>query len=156
MLMADISHLFQCWQNFVKWNFRLCKCAWNVLNKLRHTSRNFLTHFANANFSDKEIYNNFSKGLCPNPKEGWFEGQIGFIEKYAISLATRSQIFFDQEFSNQLLSNTKANLDLWKNYGAEASLIMAKGVEDAEAESKVLESLYDLCAHSISSSTISC
>lgn len=25
MLLSDISHLFQCWANFSKWNFRLCK-----------------------------------------------------------------------------------------------------------------------------------
>lgn len=26
MLVSDVSHLFQCWENFVKWNFRLCEC----------------------------------------------------------------------------------------------------------------------------------
>ena len=25
MLISDVSHLFQCWENFVKWNFRLCE-----------------------------------------------------------------------------------------------------------------------------------
>jgi hypothetical protein len=25
MLISDVAHLFQCWENFVKWNFRLCE-----------------------------------------------------------------------------------------------------------------------------------
>jgi hypothetical protein len=25
MLVSDVAHLFQCWGNFVKWNFRLCE-----------------------------------------------------------------------------------------------------------------------------------
>jgi hypothetical protein len=25
MLISDVAHLLQCWENFVKWNFRLCE-----------------------------------------------------------------------------------------------------------------------------------
>lgn len=27
MLLSDIAHLLQGWENFVKWNFRLCECG---------------------------------------------------------------------------------------------------------------------------------
>jgi atrial natriuretic peptide receptor A len=114
MLISDVSHLFQCWENFVKWNFRLYK----------------------------EIHNNFSKGLCSDPSEGWFEGQIGFLEKYAIPLAIRSEIFLNQEFSHNLINLGRANLALWINGGVEASSIMADGVTNCENEDTVLQKLY--------------
>jgi hypothetical protein len=84
------------------------------------------------------------KGLCPDPKEGWFEGQIGFLEKYAIPLSSRSQRFFHQEFADGIINLGRANLALWKVLGVEASSIMTKGVEDGESEEKVLGLLYAL------------
>ena len=93
-------------------------------------------------FTDKEIHNNFSKGLCSDPSEGWFEGQIGFLEKYAIPLAIRSEIFLNQEFSHNLINLGRANLALWINGGVEASSIMADGVTNCENEDTVLQKLY--------------
>eukprot|EP00956_Cyclotella_meneghiniana_P023283 scaffold45025_cov74-Cyclotella_meneghiniana.AAC.4 len=116
MLLSDISHLFQCWENFLKWNFRLYK----------------------------EIYNNFLKGLCADPSEGWYEGQIGFLEKYAIPLATRSQIFLNCGFSSKIINLANTNLALWKEHGVEASLIMADGIKEGDGESHVLEKLFGL------------
>lgn len=94
--------------------------------------------------SDKEIYNNFVKGLCSDPSEGWYDGQIGFLEKYAIPLATRSQIFFNCEFSCKIINLAQANLALWKEHGVDASLIMANGIKEGKGESHVLEKLYSL------------
>jgi hypothetical protein len=116
MLISDVAHLFQCWENFVKWNFRLYK----------------------------EIHNNYSRGLCPNPKDGWFEGQIGFLEKYAIPLAMRAQLFLNQDFSELIINLGRANLALWKDHGVQASLIMANGIENGEDENKVLEMISSL------------
>lgn len=84
------------------------------------------------------------KGRCPDPQEGWFEGQIGFLEKYAIPLASRSQEFFHQEFATDLVNLGRANLALWRILGVEASLIMTNGVENGDNEDKVLGTLYAL------------
>jgi hypothetical protein len=116
MLLSDVAHLLQCWENFVKWNFRLYK----------------------------ELHHNFTKGLCPDPSDGWSGGQIGFLEKYAIPLAKRSEVFFNKAFSENLINLGKTNLSLWKVHGSEASSIMAKGVQCNEAENEVLKKLYDL------------
>ena len=94
--------------------------------------------------SDKEIYNNFLKGLCADPSEGWYEGQIGFLEKYAIPLATRSQIFLNCGFSSKIINLANTNLALWKEHGVEASLIMADGIKEGDGESHVLEKLFGL------------
>ena len=96
------------------------------------------------NFLDKEIHNNYSRGLCPNPKDGWFEGQIGFLEKYAIPLAMRAQLFLNQDFSELIINLGRANLALWKDHGVQASLIMANGIENGEDENKVLEMISSL------------
>jgi hypothetical protein len=95
-------------------------------------------------FSDKEIHENFTKGLCPDPSIGWFEGQIGFLENYAIPLAERSQRFFSEEFSHRLVCLGQANLACWKDHGFEASSIMLTGVHENESENSVLEKLYCL------------
>eukprot|EP00804_Cyclotella_cryptica_P029732 CCRYP_015206-RA/>CCRYP_015206-RA protein AED:0.12 eAED:0.12 QI:301/0.92/0.93/1/0.85/0.8/15/353/1031 len=116
MLISDVAHLLQCWENFVKWNFRLYK----------------------------EIHENFTKGLCPDPSVGWYEGQIGFLEKYAIPLAIRSQIFFTKEFSQSLVDLGHANLICWKDHGIVASSIMVTGVKENENENLVLKRLYCL------------
>lgn len=116
MLLSDVSHLVQGWENFVKWNFRLYK-------ELNECSR---------------------KGLCDDPREGWFQGQIGFLEHYILPLATRSQVYFNEGFANALVANGRSNLDLWKKHGAEATVIMVNAAEDGEDECSVLMRLYEL------------
>ena len=142
MLLSDISHLFQSWGNFVKWNFRLCE--FSLINQICPLCLVVLSFCYEFILTDKEIYNNFSKGLCSDPSEGWFEGQISFLEKYAIPLAIRSQVFLSQEFSQNIVNLGRANLALWINHGVEASSIMADGVTNCESEDRVLQKLYDI------------
>lgn len=138
MLISDVSHLLQRWDNFVKWNYRLCECD-DILS--RSICNDYVAQLLVA---DQEIHSNYRRGLCPDPSEGWFEGQIGFLEKYAIPLATRAQVFFHQEFSDRLVGLGRANLALWKELGVQASSIMEQGVRSGENENEVLKNLYSL------------
>ena len=116
MLIADVSHLVQDWNNFVKWNFRLFQ----------------------------EIKNCSRKGFCPDPLDGWSKGQIGFLNHYIIPLAKRSKIFFDKEFGDNLVENGMTNLKLWEQHGDKATSIMSTAAELGEDESDVLLRLNEL------------
>ena len=116
MLVSDISHLLQNWENFVKWNFRLFK----------------------------ELKECMRKGFCDDPAEGWSQGQIGFLNHYILPLAKRSKIYFNKEFADAIVENGETNLRLWKQHGDEASSIMAAAVDDGEDETDVLLRLYEL------------
>jgi len=116
MLISDISHLVQHWENFAKWNFRLFK-------EIKECSR---------------------QGLCDDPVEGWFQGQIGFINHYILPLAKRSKTFLKKECGDALVENGESNLKLWKQHGAEATSIMVAAVANSEDETDVLLRLYEL------------
>lgn len=115
MLLSDVGHLMQGWENFVKWNFRLYK----------------------------EINDSFKKGFCDDPRKGWCDGQVGFLNHYIIPLAKRSTAYL-KESGEALTENAVANLDLWKRHGAKASEIMINAVDEGEDESSVLIRLYEL------------
>lgn len=116
MLLSDVSHLIQGWENFAKWNFRLYK----------------------------EICECWKNGLCDDPREGWFQGQIGFINNYILPLATRCQVYFNKEFADALVTNGRVNLKLWEDHGVKATAIMINAAEDGEDELNVLLRLYEL------------
>lgn len=118
MLLSDISHLLQGWENFIKFNYRLYQ----------------------------ELYTCFKKGLCGAPRDGWFLGQVSFLDKYILPLAKRSHIYFDKNFSERLVNNGLTNLELWMAHGAEATRIMVCGADCNDTETDVLQRLYGLPA----------
>jgi len=113
MLSADVSHIMQSWENYMRWNFRLYK----------------------------EIMACYQKGLCPDPTDGWFKGEIGFFTFYIIPLAKRTQLFFDKEFGRMLVKGAKDNLILWKEHGEKAAELMAEGFKNGTSEASVLEQI---------------
>lgn len=116
MLLSDVGHLLQSWENFIKWNFRLFK----------------------------EIHECHRKKLCDNPRETWVQGQVAFFDKYIIPLAERCRTFFPEEFGESLISNAMNNLKLWTIFGVQATNMMALGVRNDEREDTVLMELYGL------------
>jgi len=116
MLLADVGHLLQSWENFIKWNFRLFK----------------------------EIHDCHRKKLCENPRETWVQGQIAFLDKYIIPLAERCRTLFPDEFAEALITNAMSNLKLWTIFGVHATNMMALGVRNDEREDAVLMELYGL------------
>lgn len=118
MMLSDIAHLLQGWKNFVKWNFRLYK----------------------------EIHACFKKGLCDNPREGWYQGQIDFTDKYVIPLSKRSKRFLQGGFSDRLLRNGLTNRNIWIQQGKLATEIISNAVDTDENEVNVMQRLIELCA----------
>mmetsp|Transcript_3823 Transcript_3823/g.8537 ORF Transcript_3823/g.8537 Transcript_3823/m.8537 type:complete len:1220 (+) Transcript_3823:92-3751(+) len=116
MLLSDISHLLQSWENFVKWNFRLYK----------------------------EINVCFKQGLGNDPRGGWCQGQIGFLDHYILPLAKRSHIYFNKEFADALVKNGLNNRRLWMEHGIKATSIIVDGADNDEVESDVLLRLNEL------------
>lgn len=94
--------------------------------------------------SDKELHVCFSKGQCEDPRDGWYQGQIGFLDKYVLPLAKRSQIYFEKEFSDAIVNNGLMNMQLWMKYGIRASAVMLEGIVNDTNESEVLLQLYEL------------
>lgn len=120
MLLSDIAHLLQGWENFAKWNFRLYK----------------------------EIMECFKNGQCDDPRSGWYQSQIGFYEHYILPLAKRSKIFFNEDFANALVENGMSNLKLWMTNGKKATSIMINAVEEGLDENDTLVELYQLTGDS--------
>jgi atrial natriuretic peptide receptor A len=118
MLLSDISHLLQGWENFVKWNFRLYK----------------------------ELMECFKYGQCDDPRSGWYQGQIGFFEHYILPLAKRSRVFFKEDFADVPFKNGLSNLQLWITHGKKATSIMSNALEEGVDESDVLVELYQLAS----------
>lgn len=118
MMLSDIAHLLQGWENFVKWNFRLYK----------------------------EIHECFKKGLCADPREGWYQGQIVFTDKYVIPLSKRSRRFLQGGFSDKLLLNGLTNQNIWMKHGKLVTEIISNAVEEDEEEFDVLQRLFELSA----------
>jgi len=114
MQVSDVSHLMQGWENFVKWNFRLYK----------------------------EISACHTNGMCDDPSDSWFEGQIGFFEHYIIPLAKRTGIFFSDSFGSELVRLAEINLELWKEHGKMATDSMITGVKNDQEEEIVLQNIW--------------
>ena len=118
MLLSDISHLLQGWENFSKWNFRLYK----------------------------ELMACFKNGQCDDPRSGWYQGQVGFYEHYILPLAKRSKVFFKEDFADAPYENGLRNLQLWITHGKKATSIMMKALEEGLDENDVLVELYQLAS----------
>ena len=116
MLVSDIAHLMQCWGNFVTWNFRL---------------------FQEINACHK-------KSLCNDPYNGWYKGEIWFLENYVIPLAERYKVFFSSNFGEINVENAKRNLETWRKVGNEAANLMLSAVNDGEQENVTLMKLKQL------------
>ena len=111
MQVADIAHLMQSWETFLKWNFRLYK----------------------------ELMMNYSKGLIPDPSTGWSNGQVGFIMNYVLPLACRANLMFDNYLSGlDLVGKTEANLDRWMKEGDIITGIFVSGYQSGDSENDVL------------------
>lgn len=89
---------------------------------------------------------NFKKGFCPDPRVGWCEGQIEFLDKYILPLAERTASYLRPDFAEELMNNGMENQRLWTEHGKLASEIMSKAVDDDAKEIDVLHRLYELPA----------
>jgi hypothetical protein len=94
--------------------------------------------------TDKELNVNFKKGLCPDPRVGWYEGQIGFLDMYILPLAKRTANYLRPDFAEELMNNGMENRRLWTEHGKLASEIISKAVADDAKEIDVLHRLYEL------------
>lgn len=111
LLMADVGHCSQSYENFLKWN----ECFFH------------------------ECLNNHKVGKGFNPREGWFHGEIGFIESYILPLTERVSHLLPY---CDLSSGTKLILEQWKEHGEEwtQNLVDASiEAEKAEEEAKLQE-----------------
>jgi hypothetical protein len=97
-------------------------------------------------YTDKEIHECFKKGLCADPREGWYQGQIVFTDKYVIPLSKRSRRFLQGGFSDKLLHNGLTNQNIWMKHGKLATEIISNAVEEDEEEFDVLQRLFELSA----------
>jgi len=95
---------------------------------------------------DKEIHKCFKKGLCADPREEWYQGQIDFTDKYVIPLSKRSRRFLRGAFSDKLMHNGLTNRNIWMEYGKLATEIISNAVEENEEEFDVLQRLFELSA----------
>ncbi len=88
LLMADVAHCSQSYENFLKWN----ECFFH------------------------ECLKNWKSGNGFNPREGWYQGEIGFLEGYILPLTERVS---DLLPLCDLSSGTRKILGLWKERGEE-------------------------------------
>jgi hypothetical protein len=88
ILMADVAHCSQSYENFLKWN----ECFFY------------------------ECLNNNRNGKGFDPRDGWYQGEIGFLEGYILPLTERVSDLLPQ---SNLSSGTKTILRLWKEEGEE-------------------------------------
>jgi hypothetical protein len=84
--------------------------------------------------------------MCLDPRLGWYEGQIIFLDKYILPLAQRSKSYLREDFVDALLSNGFTNRRIWTERGKLASDIISKAVAEEEKEINVLHRLYELPA----------
>jgi hypothetical protein len=145
MLLSDVAHLLQGWANFVKWNFRLCECEIQMLDILvLFFLDSNIAALVTCNITDKELHDCYKKGLCVDPRPGWYQGQIGFFDNYVIPLSQRSKSYLREDFSNSLLNYGLTNRKIWMAHGKLATEIMSCAVVDDEKEMNVLPRLYEL------------
>lgn len=105
LLIADVGHCAQSYDNFLKWN----ECFFY------------------------ECLKNFKKGHGFDPREGWYKGQIGFLEGYILPLTERCSALVPQ---CELSQGTKHILHLWKQNGEDFTKNL---VEKSIREDKVEE-----------------
>lgn len=88
LLLADVGHCSQGYDNFLNWN-----------GSFFH-----------------ECLNDYHEGRGNDPRPGWHEGQLGFLEGYILPLAERCNALIPQ---CQLTKGTRRILRLWKKDGKE-------------------------------------
>jgi 3'5'-cyclic nucleotide phosphodiesterase len=86
--VADVSHIMQSYNRYIKWNLNLFTEMWAA---------------------HKKGY------LEKNPSENWFEGELRFLDTYAIPLATR--MAESGVFSSKYLENVQKNREKWDENG---------------------------------------
>lgn len=103
LLLADVGHCTQGYDIFLDWNA----------------------------FFFKECLTNFKAGHGPDPRAGWFNGQISFIEFYIIPLAERCSALVP---SCEAILGAKTIVNTWKHQGEEFTkdLIDRSGREEQQ------------------------
>mmetsp|Transcript_17324 Transcript_17324/g.37811 ORF Transcript_17324/g.37811 Transcript_17324/m.37811 type:complete len:1145 (-) Transcript_17324:167-3601(-) len=105
---SDVSHTMQHWHVYIRWNENL-----------------FM-----------ELYDAYRKGRIENdPSEGWYKGEIGFMDFYVIPLAKKLKdcgVFgvSSDEFLNNALSNRRE----WEERGQEVVAEMMERINREEQE----------------------
>jgi hypothetical protein len=111
LLMADVGHCSQSYENFLKWN----ECFFY------------------------ECLKNHKAGKGFDPRDGWFHGEIGFLEGYILPLTDRVGDLFPQ---CDLSSGANRILQLWKLNGEELTKQLVEAsirAEEAEEQAKLQE-----------------
>lgn len=103
MQLADVSHLTQSWETFLKWNRRLYV-------ELIHANERTMKHGARDSNDEN---------APKHPSEGWYEGQIGFYDFYIIPLAKRVEGcgVLGGDMASGIVANATRNRDRWKEEG---------------------------------------
>lgn len=111
LLLADVGHCSQSYENFLTWN------------------RAFF----------HECVKDYHEGRGMDPRPGWFEGQIGFLEGYIIPLAERCDHIIPQ---CELTKGTRRILRMWKKDGKEwTDNIVEQSLKAEEMEKERLQAL---------------
>ena len=111
MQVADVAHLMQGWETFLKWNLKLYK----------------------------ELMACHENGLMPDPSDSWAAGQIGFFSNYVIPLAERSEHISGNDLSAlNLVHNAQLNLERWMLEGETITGVFVSGCQAGESESDIL------------------
>lgn len=109
--VADIAHIMQSFENFLKWNFRLYK----------------------------ELMACHEQGLLPNVSNGWYQGQIDFLLNYAIPLAQRAERVCGNRIERlELVRNIRSNLARWHIDGERISAMFISGYQSNDLERDIL------------------
>jgi len=114
MQVADVAHLTQDWETFLKWNLRLYK----------------------------ELMECHKKDLMPDPSNNWAPGQIGFFSGYVIPLAERTEKCIGKIKGLSLAHYAQLNKARWETEGERISEIFINGVEKGECENVILMKCY--------------
>ena len=118
MLIVDVAHNMQGWENYIKWNYWL---YWEI--EACHRG-----------------------GLCNDPNKSWGPAQIGFFENYVMQLAERTSKarILREEQSTELIELAQSNLERWKVQGEAVHKIFREGAQNDEREVDVLSKCMNL------------
>lgn len=114
--LADVAHLSQSWETFLKWNYRFFK----------------------------ECMQNYENKLVDDPRVNWSKGQVGFLSNYGIPLVSRvNDIFGDGISALTLVENVEANVRHWEREGDRITSLFISGYKSKDRERDILLSCLD-------------
>jgi class 3 adenylate cyclase len=112
--LADVSHLTQSWETFLKWNRQLyVELVEAYQRRLR-------------GLEEKQLRGddaNITKAMPPHPSNGWYQDQISFYDFYIIPLTERVQrsCALREDIILSIMENAKRNRARWVEEGLNAT-----------------------------------